>query len=130
MSWSDPGDDSIYKYQVSIDNGTTFTDISGSSKSTTATIVAGLTNGTGYTLAVRGVNWWGYGAASTATATPLWPAPANLVATPDDGRIYLEWDTNPGITDYRVETQGHQHRRVRCVFALLGRFGVEDDRCH
>ena len=103
LSWSDPGDDSIYKYQVSIDNGTTFTDISGSSKSTTATIVAGLTNGTGYTLAVRGVNWWGYGAASTATATPLWPAPANLVATPDDGRIYLEWDTNPGITDYRVD---------------------------
>ncbi len=103
LSWSDPGDDSIYKYQVSIDNGTTFTDISGSSKSTTATIVAGLTNGTGYTLAVRGVNWWGYGAASTATATPLWPAPANLVATPDDSRIYLEWDTNPGITDYRAD---------------------------
>ena len=103
LSWSDPGDDSIYKYQVSIDNGTTFTDISDSSKSTTTTTVTGLTNGTGYTLAVRGVNWWGYGAASTATATPLWPAPANLVATPDDGRIYLEWDTNPGITDYRVD---------------------------
>ncbi len=105
LSWSDPGDDSIYKYQVSIDNGTTFNDISDSSKSTTTTTVTGLTNGTGYTLAVRGVNWWGYGAASTATATPLWPAPANLVATPDDGRIYLEWDTNPGITDYRVETK-------------------------
>ena len=105
LSWSDPGDDSIYKYQVSIDNGTTFTDISGSSKSTTTTTVTGLTNGTGYTLAVRAVNHWGYGAASTATATPLWPAPANLVATPDDGRIYLEWDTNPGITDYRVETK-------------------------
>ena len=103
LSWSDPGDDSIYKYQVSIDNGTTFTDISGSSKSTTATIVAGLTNGTGYTLAVRGVNWWGYGAASTATATPLWPAPTNLVATPDSSRVFLEWDRNPGITDYRVD---------------------------
>ena len=105
LSWSDPGDDSIYKYQVSIDNGTTFTDISGSSKSTTATIVAGLTNGTGYTLAVRAVNHWGYGAASTVAAMPLWPAPTNLVASPDDGRIYLEWDTNPGITDYRVETK-------------------------
>ncbi len=106
LSWSDPGDDSIYKYQVSIDNGTTFTDISDSSKSTTTTTVTGLTNGTGYTLAVRAVNWWGYGAASTATATPLWPAPANLVATPDDGRIYLEWDRNPGITDYRVDVSG------------------------
>ncbi len=106
LSWSDPGDDSIYKYQVSIDNGTTFTDISGSSKSTTATIVAGLTNGTGYTLAVRGVNWWGYGAASTATATPLWPAPTNLVATPDSSRVFLEWDRNPGITDYRVDISG------------------------
>ena len=105
LSWSDPDNDTIYKYQVSMDGGTTFTDISGSSKSTTTTTVTGLTNGTQYTLAVRGVNWWGYGAASTATATPLWPAPANLVATPDDGRIYLEWDTNPGITDYRVETK-------------------------
>ena len=106
LSWSDPGDDSIYKYQVSIDNGTTFTDISDSSKSTTTTTVTGLTNGTGYTLAVRGVNWWGYGAASTATATPLWPAPANLVATPDSSRVFLEWDRNPGITDYRVDVSG------------------------
>ena len=103
LSWSDPGNDAIYKYQVSIDNGTTFTDISDSSKSTTTTTVTGLTNGTGYTLAVRGVNWWGYGAASTATATPLWPAPTNLVATPDSSRVFLEWDRNPGITDYRVD---------------------------
>ena len=103
LSWSDPDNDTIYKYQVSMDGGTTFTDISGSSKSTTTTIVTGLTNGTQYTLAVRGVNWWGYGAASTATATPLWPAPANLVATPDSSRVFLEWDRNPGITDYRVD---------------------------
>ena len=105
LSWSDPGNDSIYKYQVSIDNGTTFTDISDSSKSTTTTTVTGLTNGTEYTLAVRAVNHWGYGAASTVAAMPLWPAPTNLVASPDDGRIYLEWDRNPGITDYRVETK-------------------------
>ncbi len=103
LSWSDPDNDTIYKYQVSMDGGTTFTDISDSSKSTTTTTVTGLTNGTGYTLAVRGVNWWGYGAASTATATPLWPAPANLVATPDSSRVFLEWDRNPGITDYRVD---------------------------
>ena len=103
LSWSDPDNDTIYKYQVSMDGGTTFTDISGSSKSTTTTTVTGLTNGTQYTLAVRGVNWWGYGAASTATATPLWPAPANLVATPDSSRVFLEWDRNPGITDYRVD---------------------------
>ena len=103
LSWSDPDNDTIYKYQVSMDGGTTFTDISDSSKSTTTTTVTGLTNGTGYTLAVRGVNWWGYGAASTATATPLWPAPTNLVATPDSSRVFLEWDRNPGITDYRVD---------------------------
>ena len=103
LSWSDPDNDTIYKYQVSMDGGTTFTDISGSSKSTTTTTVTGLTNGTQYTLAVRGVNWWGYGAASTATATPLWPAPTNLVATPDSSRVFLEWDRNPGITDYRVD---------------------------
>ena len=105
LSWSDPGNDTIYKYQVSIDNGTTFTDISDSSKSTTTTTVTGLTNGTEYTLAVRAVNHWGYGAASTVAAMPLWPAPTNLVTSPDDGRIYLEWDRNPGITDYRVETK-------------------------
>ncbi len=103
LSWSDPDNDTIYKYQISMDGGTTFTDISGSSKSTTTTTVTGLTNGTQYTLAVRGVNWWGYGAASTATATPLWPAPTNLVATPDSSRVFLEWDRNPGITDYRVD---------------------------
>ena len=79
--------------------------ISGSTKSTTTTTVTGLTNGTQYTFLVRAVNYWGYGAASTVAATPLWPAPANLVGTPDDGRIYLEWDRNPGITDYRVETK-------------------------
>ncbi len=105
LSWTDPGNNTIYKYQVSMDGGTTFTDIGDSGASTTTYTVTDLTNGAGYTLAVRAVNYWGYGAASTATATPLWPAPANLVATPDNGRIYLEWDRNPGITDYRVETK-------------------------
>ena len=105
LSWTDPDNSTIYKYQVSMDGGTTFTDISGSTKSTTTTTVTGLTNGAEYTLAVRAVNYFGYGAASTVAATPLWPAPTNLVATLDDGRVYLEWDRNPGITDYRVHTK-------------------------
>ena len=105
LTWNDPGDNTISRYQVSIDGGD-FNDISGSDDETTTHIVTGLTNGTEYELAVRAVNYFGYGAASTVDAIPLWPAPTNLVATPDDRRIYLEWDRNPGITYYRVDVLG------------------------
>ena len=105
LTWTDPDDDTITKYQVSIDSGMNFADIEGSSAATTATTVTDLTNGTAYTLAVRAVNDSGEGAAPRVTATPLWPAPTGLAATPDSGRVVLQWDTgDSGIARYAVRT--------------------------
>ena len=109
LSWSNPGNDDItgYEYRVSDDSGSNWnpdwTAIGGSDADTTGHTVTGLTNGIEYTLAVRARNIFGPGAANTANATPLWPAPANLKATPDNGRVHLEWDTNPGVAAYEVE---------------------------
>ena len=104
LTWADPGDDTITRYQVSTDSGETFTDIPDSSADTDEYTATGLTNGEEYRFAVRAQNVSGEGAASTAIATPLWPAPDKLAATPDSGRVHLQWDRNPGITNYRVDT--------------------------
>ncbi len=109
LSWDDPGNNTIGKYQFSRNAGATFpgyNDISGSSATTTAhTLTSGLTNGTRYTLGVRAVNIGGQGAVATVTATPLWPAPANLAATPGNGQVALEWDRgDSGIARYQVST--------------------------
>ena len=108
LSWTNPGNNTIWKYQVSTDGGGNFTDIGGSSWTTTTYTVTGLSNGTQYRLALRAVNASGDGAESTATATPLWAAPANLSATPGDRQVTLIW-TDPGdstITKYQVSTDG------------------------
>ena len=105
LTWDDPADSTIVKYQVSTDGGFNYTDIIGSSAVTTTHIVTGLTNGTAYTLALRAANDFARGAAATITATPLWPAPENLTATPANEAVVLEWDRNSEITHYRVNTQ-------------------------
>jgi Fibronectin type III domain. len=69
LSWTTPADDggsAITKYEVSSDNGGTWTDASTS----TAHTFTGLTSGTAYTFKVRAVNAIGNGAEATATATP------------------------------------------------------------
>ena len=69
LSWTAPasnGGSTITKYEVSSDNGGTWTDVSTS----TAHTFTGLTNGTAYTFKVRAVNAIGDGAVATATATP------------------------------------------------------------
>ena len=108
LSWTNPGDNTIRKYQYSTDGGGTFNHMNGSSYTTTTHIVTGLSNGTAYTLALRAVNAIGEGPASTANATPLWGAPANLSATPGDRQVTLTW-TDPDdstITKYQVSTDG------------------------
>ena len=67
--------------------------------------MTGLTNGRQHTVELRAVNASGEGAASSDKATPLWPAP-NLVATPDHGRVHLEWTGVPGAKDYTLTTKG------------------------
>ena len=106
LTWTDPGDSTIAKYQVSTDGGTNYTDIDGSSATTAAATVTGLTNGTEYTLALRAANDSADGLAASVTARPLWPAPTNLAADPGDGQAILQWDTGDAlITDYRVHWQ-------------------------
>ncbi len=106
LTWTDPGDSEITKYQVSTDGGTNYTDIDGSSATTAAATVTGLTNGTEYTLALRAANDSAHGLAASVTARPLWPAPTNLAADPGDGQAILQWDTGDAlITDYRVHWQ-------------------------
>ena len=108
LSWTNPGNNTIWRYQYSTDGGNDFTDISGSSWTTTTYTVTDLSNGTQYTLAVRAVNASGDGAESTANAMPLWAAPANLSATPGDRQVTLIWDDpdDSTITKYQVSTDG------------------------
>ncbi len=105
LSWTDPDDSTITEYQVSTDGGETFDNISGSSATTTSYAVTGLTNGTTYTFALRAANASAHGAAASATAKPLWPAPTNLEAAPGNKKVELTWDGNSAIAHYRVHTQ-------------------------
>ena len=109
LNWANPSNDLITKYQYSTDGGTSFTDIPESTATTATYTVTGLDNGTEYTLAVRAVNDSVNGEAATITATPLLPAPTNLVATPYSERVVLEWDTGGvGYEQYQItiETSG------------------------
>ena len=106
LTWDDPADSTIAKYQVRTDGGVNYTNIIGSSAATTTHEVTGLTNGTAYTLALRAANDLAGGTAATVTAKPLWPAPGNLAADPGNGQAILQWDTgNALITEYRVHRQ-------------------------
>ncbi len=70
LSWSAPdsnGGSAITKYQVSRDNGTSWTDVD---KDILTYTFTGLTNGTPYTFLVRAVNIIGAGPAASVTATP------------------------------------------------------------
>ena len=105
VSWDHPGNMTISKYQYSTNGGSTFTDIPNSNEDTTSFTFSNLTNGTQYTLAIRASNLSGGSPGATVTVTPGWPAPTNLVAGVDSGRVVLQWDTgDPAITDYLVRT--------------------------
>ena len=111
LSWDDPGNDTITKYQYSIDGGTNFTDIGSSDNETTAYTVTNLTNGTQYTLAVRAVNDGGDGTASTVTATPATvpDAPTSLTATGADTSVTLAWTAS--VSDGGSAITMHQYRQ-------------------
>ena len=112
LSWTDPDNDTITKYQYSTDGGTNFADISGSNATTTTYTVTvlsddtntALTNGTTYTLAVRAVNSGGDGAASTVTAVMVPAAPTGLSAAPGNAQAALSWHDpgNDTIEKYQV----------------------------
>ena len=106
VTWDNPGNITIRKYQYSTDGGTTFNHMNGSNRNTTSHTITGLTNGTEYTLAIRASNLSGDSTAATVTATAGLPAPENLVAAPDSTRVVLQWDTGgSGVTNYLVRSQ-------------------------
>lgn len=71
LNWTAPFDSgsTITKYQVSTDNGTSWTDIG----LVTTYTVTGLTNGTAYTLKLRAVNGIGNSTEASAVGTPAAP---------------------------------------------------------
>ncbi len=113
LTWTDPGDASITKYQVrhgegqTVPSSATWADITGSGATTTTHTVMGLTNGKAYAFEIRAVNASGYSDASnTVSATPLAKpsAPAGLAAAAGNAKATLTW-TDPGnasITKYQV----------------------------
>ena len=109
LSWADPGNATITKYQYSTAGGANFSDFDGGSNSAiTAYTVTGLTNYQEYSFQIRAVNASGEGPASnSASATPRAPKPAKptgLGAVASDTRVTLSWD-NPGnstITGYEL----------------------------
>ena len=115
LTWDQETDTDIdrYYYRVSADGGITWerdwTAIPGSSWQTVTYTVTGLNYGILYTFQVRAVKETAgddvLGDIGQITYKPLRPAPANLVAVPDSGRVHLAWDRNPAVTDYRVDTE-------------------------
>ena len=104
LSWDDPNDALITKYQYSTDGGANYTDIPGSNNATVSYMVTGLTSSASYTLGVRAVNDTGAGGGSTITTRVLPPQPADVVATGGDTQVSLSW-TDPGdsaISGYEV----------------------------
>ena len=108
LSWDDPDDTTITGYQVSSDDGTSYSAISGSDANTISHTVDDLTNGTEYSFKVRAVNEAGTGAPATVTATPLIAAPRNLGVTVGDGQVELRWadPDNDSIDSYEVSSNG------------------------
>ncbi|WP_446830451.1 fibronectin type III domain-containing protein [Candidatus Foliamicus sp.] len=113
LTWSDPGDTSITKYQVrhgegqTVPSSATWADITGSGATTTTHTVMGLTNDKAYAFEIRAVNASGYSDASnTVSATPLAKpsTPVGLAAAAGNAKATLTW-TDPGndsITKYQL----------------------------
>ena len=118
LSWDDPGNSSITKYQHryrSITNGAwnpDWTDIPGSGATTTSYTVMNLANSVNYTFEVRAMAGGVAGAESRSTATPEGPPsapglPGSLNIYGQNERLTLTWrkpseDERAPVTSYHV----------------------------
>ena len=131
LSWDDPQDDYITKYQYSTDGGTSYTDIALTDIDSSETgkfkyTVANLSNGTTYTFEVRAVNSAGDGAVSTKTVVMMPTAPTGFTAMPRDQRVELSWDDpgNTTITEYQLMQLAEESGLTADDGAKNDRFGV------
>jgi titin len=118
LTWETPSSDGgspITDYQVSSDNGATWTAV-GSTTAMSYTFT-GLTNGnTSYQFTVRAVNANGNGTQATppsASPSTTASAPSITATTAGDGQVQMTWtaptsDGGNGITDYEVSSDGGQ----------------------
>ena len=101
LSWGDPSDNSITKYQVRRKKGSGawggWTDIPGSGSSTTTHTVSGLDNGSEYSFQVRAVNNGGNGVASpTVEETPRALSAPVISGQAGDRSVILSWEDIAG----------------------------------
>ncbi len=109
LSWSNPNDVAITKYQIKQWTGSSesgsWTDMSGSGSSTTSHVVSGLTNGESYSFRIRAV------AGTNVAGTPSDPVRAVLLDKPvvsasaGDRVVTLSWSdpNDDSITKYQIK---------------------------
>ena len=118
LTWDNPGNHRITKWQYSKDNGATWTDVPNSSASTTTYTVPGLTNETEYTFRVRAYTTSEGPQSDSVKATPkpVAATPTNFTATVDSSvasqAVKLTWDAQSTATDWEIRyktTGGYGH---------------------
>ncbi len=110
LSWSNPGNSSITKYQYQQKSGDEdygdWTDIDPSGAATISHTITGLTNGTEYTFRIRAVNATGNSEASDEVPVAVGaPAAAELTATAGTLQAILSWTfvDDPSITKWQYQ---------------------------
>ncbi len=110
LSWSNPGDSSITGYQYRVGTSGVWTNLPGSSATTTSfDVFDGLTGGSPQTVQLRAVNANGNGAsASVTSAVPAAPTGLTAVALSASARLGWADPDDPSIIKYqfRVGTSG------------------------
>lgn len=116
LNWAAPADDggrAILRYEVSVDNGQSWIEVSSNDLSYTFT---GLTDGVEYDFLIRAVNELGAGESATISGTPEAPGttigkPQNVKVKPANEKATMTWDAPKGFEgdktiEYEVSLDG------------------------
>ena len=130
LTWTDPGNDAILYYEYQQKKGQApfgaWTEISGSSATTTSHRLTGLDNGTAYSYRIRAGTYPKPSPSSDAvTVTPRGAPPAApvLSATARSGGVTLSW---PNPLDYTIQSYEYQYRVGTAVWQPWQTAQVED----
>lgn len=122
LNWTNPGDSDLAKiiitYKIGADTKTI--EVTGDDLAIAAKEITGLTNGTKYEFSVKAVDKSGNESEPvTVKATPtnisVPPKPADIQATPLDGKIKITWTTptDPAITKIVITYKvGNDNRKI------------------